>query len=598
MSLTELAPDHLATEAFAGWLERFGAGLEAHDVARIMECFADESYWKDVLAFTWGYRTFHDAGEIAPAFERCLPRVRPRAVRIAAGRTPPRLVRRASREVVEAFFDFDTDIGRGTGFVRVQPDRAALCQSKAWIVLTTLQDVRGFEEKVRDRRPTGVEYSTNFAGDNWLDIRNRARSFEDREPQVLIVGGGQAGLILGARLGQMGVDTLIVERLPHVGDNWRNRYHSLTLHNEVWANSLPYLPFPDTWPTFVPKDKLAGWLEAYAEAMELNVWTGTEFVGGEYDAEGKVWTARLRGADGTERTMRPAHVVLAVGGVSGVPHVPALPGIETFGGEVMHSSQFSSGIPYAGRHAIVVGTGNSGHDVAQDLHSNGAAQVTMIQRSPTTVVSLVPSGTMVYAIYSEGPPPDDVDLITASVPFEVLRDTYQWLTRKTSALDHDLLSGLDAVGFRTDSGPDDTGFHMRYLRQGGGYYINVGCAELIADRKIGVVDASAIDTFTPDGVLLRDGTTVPAEVVVLATGYENLQEGIRRMLGDEIADRVGPVWGFDENHIMKNMWQQTAQPHFWLMGGSLVDCRLYSKFLAVQIRADLAGLLPDRSVIG
>ena len=101
---------------------------------------------------------------------------------------------------------------------------------------------------------------------------------------------------------------------------------------------------------------------------------------------------------------------------------------------LLHSSTFGSGISYEGKRAIVFGTGNSGHDVAQDLHANGAAEVTMIQRSPTCVVSLVPSGTMVYALYSEGPPNDDIDLITAAIPYPVLRETYQWLTKRTCAL--------------------------------------------------------------------------------------------------------------------------------------------------------------------
>jgi cation diffusion facilitator CzcD-associated flavoprotein CzcO len=461
-------------------------------------------------------------------------------------------------------------------------------------MLTALQELRGFEEKVGDRRPTGVEYSRHFSGDNWLDKRRKAQERAGRDPEVLIVGGGQAGLALAARLGQMDVESLIVERNARIGDNWRNRYHSLTLHNEVWANSLPYIPFPPTWPTFLPKDKFAGWLEAYAESMELNVWTSTEFVSGGYDEASGLWTAHLRRGD-EQRTVRVPHVVLATGSVSGVPRMPALPGLDTFAGEVVHSSRFSSGVHYEGRRAIVIGTGNSGHDVAQDLYSNGAAEVTIMQRSPTCVVSLVPSGTLVYALYSEGPV-EDMDLITASVPYPVLESTYQWLTKKTCGLDKELLDGLHAVGFETDFEPDGTGFHMRYLRTGGGYYINVGCSELISERKIRLVHARALRHFTPEGLELDDGTVIECDLVALATGYENQQEGARRLFGDEVADRVGPIWGFDDQGFMRNMWKQTNQPGFWLMGGGLNECRLYSRFLAVQIKAELEGLLTPKAV--
>jgi hypothetical protein len=413
----------------------------------------------------------------------------------------------------------------------------------------------------------------------------------DRDPEVLVVGGGQAGLILAARLGQMGVDALVVERELRIGDNWRNRYHSLTLHNEVWANSMPYLPFPPTWPTFLPKDKLAGWLEGYAEFMELNVWTNTEFLGCEYDESTRRWMVTVVRGDGTSREIRVTHLVLATGGTSGVPHVPSLPGLDQFEGKVVHSSRFVSGVPYRNKNAIVVGTGNSGHDVAQDLYDNGAANVTLVQRSPTCVVSLVPSGTMVYAIYSESPLIEDIDLINVAVPYPVFKESMRGLTEKTCQLDEELLESLHAVGFETDFEPDNTGFYMKYLRRGGGYYINVGCSELIAERKIKLIQARDVDTFTNSGLRHRDGE-IDADLIVLATGYENQQEGIRRLLGDNIADRLGPVWGFDENHVMRNMWQRTKQESLWIMGGSLIDCRIYSRFLALQIVASLKGILP------
>jgi cation diffusion facilitator CzcD-associated flavoprotein CzcO len=573
------------------WTARFSTALEARDPAALAECFVEDGYWRDILAFDWTFRTMSGRKEIAGAFAAGLAATQPHGVRRAVGRAAPRLVKRSGRRVIEAYFDFDTAVGRVSTFVRLLLDAAEPEESRAWLMLTALQEIRGFAERVGDRRPTGTEYSRNFAGDNWLDRRVNTAAFADREPEVLIVGGGQCGLILAARLGQIGVDALVVERNARIGDNWRQRYHSLTLHNEVWANSMPYIPFPPTWPTFLPKDKLAGWLEAYAEFMELNVWTGAEFVSGTYEDSTGRWQACVRRGDEPERTFSVPHVVMATGSVSGIPHRPSLPGLERFTGDVIHSSEYAKGRRYRGAKAIVVGTGNSGHDVAQDLHSNGAAQVAMVQRSPTCVVSLVPSGTMVYALYSEGPDVDDIDLITAAVPYPVLRETYQWLTKKTCALDKDLLDGLHAAGFETDFEPDGTGFHMRYLRYGGGYYINVGCSELISDGSVGLVQMRDVEEFVEIGLRCRDGRVLEADLVVLATGYENLREGIRRLLGDEVAERVGHVWGFDEHGFMRNMWRRTPQPGLWLMGGALNDARLYSRFLALQIKAELEGIL-------
>ena len=583
-----------ARSAFEAWLGDLRDVFESGSVDAIDGILRPDGFWKDMLAFSWRYRTLSGIEAIRQALRESIDRVRPSDVRPAAGRTPPRLVRRSATDVIEGYFDFETSIGHGTGFARLTFDLDG--NAKAWFLLTTLQEIRGFEERRGIRRPSGLDYSMNFAGPNWLDKRVEHQRYVDRDPEVLIVGGGQSGLTLAARLGQMGADALIVERNERIGDNWRHRYHSLTLHNEIWGNSLPYMPFPDTWPTFVPKDKLAGWLESYAEAMELNVWTSAELVHADYQEDDGLWHAQVRGRDGL-RELRVPHLVLATGGASGVPHIPELAGLDGFKGEVVHSSQFRSGEEYRNKHAVVVGTGTSGHDVAQELHANGAAAVTIVQRSPTCVVSLVPSGTLVYGLYSEGPPPDDVDLITAAIPYPMLCETYQFLTRKTCELDRDLLDRLHEVGFETDFGEDETGFFMMYLRKGGGYYINVGCSELIADGDVGLAHARDVDRFDEAGLVLRDGRHIPADLVVLATGYMNLQEAVRSLLGDEIAERVGPVWGFDDGfQSMRNMWQRTPQPGLWMMGGSLIDCRLYSRFLALQIKAALEGLLPEGDI--
>ena len=156
---------------------------------------------------------------------------------------------------------------------------------------------------------------------------------------MLVVGGGQAGLSTAARLTQLGVDTLIVDREPRIGDNWRNRYHALVLHNQVHVNHLPYMQFPPNWPTYIPKDKIAGWFEAYVESMELNYWTATEFEGGSYGEKTGRWSVVLRRADRTKREMHPRHVVMATG-VSGIPSLPDIPTLRNFTGTLLHSSQY------------------------------------------------------------------------------------------------------------------------------------------------------------------------------------------------------------------------------------------------------------------
>jgi putative flavoprotein involved in K+ transport len=385
------------------------------------------------------------------------------------------------------------------------------------------------------------------------------------------------------------VDTLIVDREQRIGDNWRNRYHALTLHNQVHVNHLPYMPFPPNWPSYIPKDKLAGWFEAYVESMELNYWTGTEFQGGAYDERDERWSVVLRRADGTKREMRPRHVVMATG-ASGIPHVPEIPTLRNFGGEILHSGQYRDGEAWKGKKALVIGTGNSAHDIAQDLHSSGA-KVTLVQRGSSLIVNIEPSAQLPYALYDEGPPLEDCDLITASIPLPLARKTHAHLTEKARQLDKPLLDALERVGFKLDFGEDGTGWQFKYLTRGGGYYFNVGCSDLIAEGKIGLAQFSDIEGFVPEGARLRNGDTLAADLIVVATGWKGQDHLVRKLFGDEVAARVGPIWGFGDELELRNMFTRTPQPGLWFIAGSFAQCRIYSRYLALQIKGREVGLL-------
>ncbi|MEM7751327.1 MAG: NAD(P)/FAD-dependent oxidoreductase, partial [Pseudomonadota bacterium] len=431
-------------------------------------------------------------------------------------------------------------------------------------------------------------YSRNFGGENWKDQRIRAETYADRDPAVLVVGGGQAGLVIAARLGQLDVDTLVVDKFPRIGDNWRKRYHSLALHNEIHANHLPYMPFPPTWPNFIPKDMLADWFEAYAFALEINYWAETEFVGGTYDEHSKCWTATVRKADGSERVMQPRHLIFA-NGVSGIPIVPELPGMADFQGEVVHSHRYTDGSAWRGKKALVLGTGNSGHDVAQDLHSHGV-DTTIIQRGSTTVVSIA-SATLNYALYKEGPSLEDCDLLAAASTYPLIKRGYQMAVQVMLERDKDIVAGLNAIGFEQDIGPDGTGHQMKYQTRGGGYYLDAGCSGLIIDGEIGFLKYDKIEAFCAGGARLKDGTVVPADLIVLATGYYQQIELVRRLLGEAVANKVGAIWGWGEDGEMNNMWKRTPQEGLWFIAGSLAQCRNYSKFLALQIKAQEEGMI-------
>ena len=571
------------------WLARFEHALGSGDAAALAALFHSDGHWRDVLAFSWRIRTVSGAQAIAAQLELEAPLARASGFRTDPERTAPRHATRAGAKCVEAIFRFETAAGRGSGVLRFLADADASDPPRAWTLLTTLEELRGHEERIGPRRPTGQSYSRDFSGPNWLDKRRAASAYTDRHPQVLVVGGGQAGLSIAARLKALGVDALIVDRWPRIGDNWRRRYHALTLHNQVHVNHLPYLAFPPTWPVYIPKDMLASWFEAYVEALELNYWSGTEFLGGRYDERAARWSVTLRKEGGSEREMHPRHVVLATG-VSGIPNLPEMPSLSNFRGTVLHSSAYTDGEPWRGKRALVIGTGNSGHDIAQDLHSSGAA-VTLVQRSPTLIVNIEPSAQLVYGLYSEGPPLEDCDLITASVPLALARRAHQLATAHARELDRPLLEQLERKGFRLDFGEEDTGWQFKYLTRGGGYYFNVGCSDLLVEGKVRLVQFADIAEFVADGARLASGEKLAADLIVLATGYQGQEALVAKLFGTDTARRVGPVWGFGEGQELRNMFQRTAQPGLWFIAGSFAQCRIYSKYLALQLKAGEAGLI-------
>ncbi|MDA9131696.1 NAD(P)/FAD-dependent oxidoreductase [Alphaproteobacteria bacterium] len=562
--------------------------------AGFADLFHDNSFWRDALALSWQLQTITGATDILNSLPAAAAKAGISAITRDHQATAPRLVNRAGSDAIEAFFTFTTDVAHCRGILRLTADDNHPDHYRAWTFFTAIDELIGFEEKTERNRPTGQSYSRDFRGPNWLDKRLAAASFENHDPAVLVVGGGQAGLSIAARLTQLGIDTLIVDKNSRIGDNWRNRYHALTLHNQLHVNHLPYMPFPPTWPTYIPKDMLALWFESYAAAMELNFWVNCEVTNANYDDKAERWQVVLRTADGGTRHMSPRHVIMATG-VSGIANLPKIDTLSAFKGPAVHSSQYHDGEDWSGKHAIVLGCGNSGHDISQDLYSSGA-KVTMIQRSPSLVVNIEPSAQFPYKLYDEDRGTDECDFITTSMPTPLVKQAHRHFTKAARTTDKALLDGLEKIGFRLDFGDNDTGWQFKYLTRGGGYYFNVGCSDLLAEGKIDLVQFDQIDQFTDHGMTMKDGRKIDADIVILATGYKPQEYLVSKLFGDEIAARIGPIWGFGDGMELRNMYCQTGQPGLWFIAGSFAQCRIYSKYLALQIKALEEGIIqPQQS---
>jgi len=565
------------------WLINFNQAISSKAnketaIELLDELFLDDCHWRDLLALTWKIQTLSGKNNVINKIYESVLNVQAKDFLVDKNRAQPREVSRADKIVIEVILTFENKFGKCEGIVRLYNDEQENRKLKAWSLLTALDELNTKETNNKNL------YEYNIKGPNWLDLRNEDKLYKDRDPEVIIVGCGQAGLSIASRLKQQNIDTLVIDKHERVGDNWRKRYHSLKLHNQVHVNHLPYMPFPPTWPTYLPKDKLAGWFEYYAESMELNVWTSTTFLDAQYDENKKKWNAKIKLSDGSIKLMRPKHIVMAIG-VSSIPNRVKILGIDNFQGELMHSSDYMNGKDYKGKNVVVFGTGTSAHDVAQDLYVHGA-NVKIIQRSPSMVVNVEPSAQLPYQLYSEGLSTDDCDLITIASPLAVLKKTHQMLTEKTSKIDKPLLDKLKNIGFKLDYGQDNTGWQFKYLTRGGGYYFNVGASDLIADGKIKVIQFSDILDFTNSGIKMKSDDEFQIDLMITATGYKGQEYVVENLFGKSVSDKIGPIWGFDEDtQELRNMWMQTKQPGLWFHAGSLAQCRIFSKFLALQIKA-------------
>lgn len=585
--------DPVVADQIGTTLSRLDRALSSQDIDGVLTLFSDDCYWRDLIAFSWNIKTFEGKDQIGAMLGERLADVRP-----ARWALDDEHLAREDGGTYEGFIRFETAIARGYGYIRIK-------DGLIWTLLTTMDGLKGYDEATGLARPHGGRHGASQGDPTWTEEREAETSSlgVTADPYVLIVGGGQGGIILAARLRQLNVPTIIAEKNPRPGDNWRNRYKTLQLHNPIWENSFPYLDYPADWPVFMHKDQFAEWLETYTRLMHLNYWGSTEAKSATYDAEQQIWTVVLD-RDGEEVTLHPRHVVLATGATSDRPHLPTIPGQDVFAGIQEHSCEHSGPEAMDGKKVVVVGAGTSAHDICAALALRGT-DVTMIQRSSTHVVKLESFlKHQLSPLYSaeaiaRGLTAEKADVLSASIPFGLFFDFQKPGVDEVRRVDADFYDALQQTGFQLDFGPGGSGLFGKAITGVYNYYIEIGTSQLIIDGRIKLASGSEITELTRDSVVLEDGRELPADAIIYATGFTSMMDTTAELISPEAQDKVGTIWGLGsgvskdpgpwEGEI-RNMWKPTRQEGLWYQGSLIAHARFYSRFLALQLKARMEGI--------
>lgn len=338
---------------------------------------------------------------------------------------------------------------------------------------------------------------------------------------------------------------------------------------------------------------LANQLRRYVNEFHLNTLLSTTTKSATYD-NGQ-WTVQVVTPSG-EHTIKAKHLVQATGVSSQKPYVPEVAN-EGYKGLNMHSSQYKNAALLKDKgvsSVIVVGSANTAFDLVQDFHDAGI-KVTMHVRSPTYII---PVGYVTHplglGVYDSGV--EAADKLVLSLPAPIDGALSKGLFAALASAEPERYKALAAAGFPVfDSADKDAALMHNLIERAGGHYVDVGVTGLIADGKVGVKSGVEISSLSEGGLRFEDGSTLDADAVIWCTGFcDTDTRGVAsEVIGTQLADRLEPTWGLDTEGEVRGMWKRSGVDRFWVMGGYTQQHRWHSRTLALQIKADLEGVLPE-----
>ncbi|KIK62719.1 hypothetical protein GYMLUDRAFT_57997 [Collybiopsis luxurians FD-317 M1] len=529
----------------SAWLTKLSSYLEQKDASGFTSLIHSHGWFRDLLVFTWNLRTLNGQGQISKYSSANIGSTTISDVQLCSDAyfKPGSGDQPGS---VSSGFTFSTSVGNGRGlFTLTQVSSDSGSEWKAFNLLMALESLKGFEPIGAEQ---GVYHGQSFS---WSEVRENRQRVTEEDLQALVVGGGQNGLQVAARFQQMGIPTLVVEKNARIGDQWRKRYPSLTLHSTKQYHTLLYQPYPQNWPRYTPRDKIADWLEQYAVSQDLFVWTKSHpLPTPSYDPKTKRWTISID-RDGQITVIHPKHIVLATGTL-GEPYVPDIEGRDLFKGQAFHSEHFPGGSSFAGKRVVVVGTGNSAADIALDLHVRGAEEQTGARQ-----------------LFRTNSQNSDW---SSNRTFYGQRQAY---TRRTGSCRDERNFGPGGAGLLPLAYEDLSGKSALF---------KLCIIHVERSLQDTIKSGTGIQKFSENALVLDDGSTLEADAIVFATGYVHRRSVTKKIFGDVI-DKTGPVYNIDEAGETRGGYRPTGHPGLWYAPGDFEASRFGSRLLAIQLQA-------------
>jgi cation diffusion facilitator CzcD-associated flavoprotein CzcO len=504
------------------------------------EDLLDDALWRDKLALTGTYRTLAGASIIASAWKKLYETYQQGNFRLVPdssniGRLGPHIAWINARVTFTVAGPLPATC---SGTLRLVPAQGS--QWKIWCLSTFLEKLNDYPD-VDDLRPAhtpGTNGVPNGSIANTISGGITASLYD-----CVIVGAGAAGLTLAGRLKALSISALTLERDHQIGNSWAKRYSSLRAHTPRNYNQLPFARvWGPEYPDLLSIGDVTEGLQKFAKLFDLNVWVSTALQKAAWSEECQQWEISVC-RDGQEQKVRARHLVFATGNGTDFPIMPSLANREKFPGTVLHSVEYKDSHSWGGKKGVVIGAANTGHDVAVDMVEAGLSSVTMVQRGSTPILPVQVLTAQLKSTYTETTPVELADRLMWGPPTSITRLTIMTAIKLHAKEINPRLDLLEQANFKVDRDPDV----MKNLNERrGGHYVDIGGSDMVIAGQIKMKSDSPLAGFTDRGLVFEDGSTLDADVVVFATGFEkNMRLSAEKFLEKEVSEKLEDFAGLD-----------------------------------------------------